>query len=54
MLQAGWQRAEGKWRPVVEVKWIAPGQVSDNLVVDYIGISGRGSLGFYLGISRSF
>ncbi len=54
MLQAGWQRAEGKWRPMVEVKWIAPGQVSDNLVVDYIGISGRGSMGFYLGISRSF
>lgn len=54
MLHAGWQRAEGKWRPSVELKWIAPGENSENLVVDYIGIAGRGSLGFYLGITKSF
>ena len=54
MLHAGWQKAEGKWRPSVEIKWIAPGQDSGNLVVDYIGPASRGSMGLYFGISRLF
>jgi hypothetical protein len=54
MLHAGWQKAEGSWRPSVEIKWIAPSQQSDNLVVEYIGPAGKGSFGLYFGITKSF
>lgn len=54
MLHAGWQKAEGRWLPSAEIKWIAPGEDSRNLVVDYIAPAGRGSLGFYLGLKRIF
>jgi hypothetical protein len=54
MLHAGWQKAEGRWQPSAEIKWIAPGEDSRNLVVDYIAPAGRGSLGVYLGLKRTF
>jgi hypothetical protein len=54
MLHAGWQRAGEKWQPSVEFKWIAPGQDSRDLVVDYIAPGGKGSFGLYFGLSRFF
>ena len=54
MVHAGWQKASGRWQPSAELKWIAPNLSSENLVVDYIGISGKGTLGIYVGLLRNF
>jgi hypothetical protein len=54
MMHAGWQKSGEKWQPSVELKWIAPNISSENLVVDYIGLAGRGSFGLYFGLLRKF
>jgi len=54
MLHTGWQLDGAKWQPSFELKWIAPNQSSDNLVVDYIAPGSNGAIGIYLGILRKF
>lgn len=54
MLHAGWQKSGSRWQPSVELKWIAPNQSSEHLVVDYIGPGGRGAYGLYFGLLRKF
>jgi hypothetical protein len=54
MVHTGWQLDGQKWQPSIEVKWIAPNQSSENLVVDYIAPGSKGAIGIYLGILRKF
>jgi hypothetical protein len=54
MIHIGYQRVKAKWNLTYELKWIAPQENNQNIVVDYIGPSKNGSLGFYFGLTRKF
>jgi len=52
--QVGYTYSRLKWNYSIELKYIAPNL--DNLpnVVDYVGIGGKGTLAFYISVSRKF
>ncbi|HEY8399813.1 MAG TPA: hypothetical protein VIK89_01050, partial [Cytophagaceae bacterium] len=52
--QVGHSFVRDKWNYNFEIKYIAPNKSNENLVVDYKGIGGRGTLGTYFSIIRKF
>jgi hypothetical protein len=53
-LHAGYTFANTKWQQQLEAKLIAPGISNLPNVVDYVGISHKGSFGLYYSIVRKF
>jgi hypothetical protein len=53
-LGAGHQWSPGKYRWQVELKYIAPGESNQNIVVDYVSPGSNGALGIYFAVARKF
>ena len=53
-LHAGYQLVKSKWQHQFELSYLGIGIPNKPGVVDYIGISGKGTLGFYYSLIRKF
>lgn len=53
-LQTGYVIVSGKWQHQIELKYLGLGIPNLPGVVDYVGIGGKGSLGFYYQLTRFF
>ena len=53
-VQLGHVWDKGKWLHQFEMKYLAPNYSNQGIVVDYISLGGKGSLGAYYTISRRF
>jgi hypothetical protein len=49
-IQVGHRWITKRWDYITEVKYIAPGQSNQNIVVEYISPVNKGALGLYLGL----
>jgi hypothetical protein len=53
-LHLGYSLVKSKWQHQFELKYLAAGIPNLPNVVDYVGVSGRGSLGIYYSLIRKF